>query len=116
MSQQMGFRAEEYARDYLTQQGLVWRASNYRCRLGEIDLIMQDGVYLVFVEVRSRRSSSHGNALESITFSKQQKLIKTANLYLLSNKLHEKYPTRFDVISLQGQPPEVSWIKNAFGC
>ena len=116
MSQQMGFKAEEYARDYLIQHGLVLRASNYRCRLGEIDLIMQDGVYLVFVEVRSRRSSSHGNALESVTRTKQEKLIKTAALYLLANKLHEKYPVRFDVISLQGQPPEMTWVKNAFGC
>jgi len=115
MSQHKGFKAEEHARDYLVQQGLVWLASNYRCRLGEIDLIMQDGVYLVFIEVRSRRVSTHGNALESVTYTKQQKLMKTAMFYLTANKLHEQHPIRFDVVSLQGQPVEMSWIKHAFG-
>lgn len=115
MSRQTGFKAEEYARHYLTQQGLIWRTSNYQCRLGEVDLIMHDGVYLVFIEVRSRRSSTFGSAVETITTAKQRKIIKTALLYLQVNKLHEKYPIRFDVISLQGEPPEINWVKNAFG-
>lgn len=115
MSKQLGVKAEELAKDYLIKQGLVWRASNYLSRVGEIDLIMQDGVYLVFVEVRQRHSSSHGNALESITFSKRQKLIKTASLYLMVHKLHDKHPSRFDVISIQGHPAEITWVKDAFG-
>ncbi|MDF1756760.1 MAG: YraN family protein [Legionellaceae bacterium] len=114
MSLKKGLGAEENARDYLLTQGLVFKKSNYRSRLGEIDLIMHDGVYLVFIEVRSRSSIKYGSALESVTVSKQQKIKKTAALYLSANKLHDKYPIRFDVISLQGNPPEIQWVKGAF--
>jgi putative endonuclease len=114
MSLKKGLVGEDCARDYLIKQGLVFKKSNYRCRLGEIDLIMQDGVYLVFVEVRMRRSSTYGSALESVNYSKQKKIIKAASLYLSVNKLHEKYPVRFDVVSLQGIPPKIEWIKCAF--
>src|SRR3990167_10613914 len=104
MSIKMGTSAEQAAKEYLQEKGLVLKLSNFRCKLGEIDLIMQEGVYLVFVEVRSRSSASYGNALESITYAKQQKIKKAAAFYLSSNKLHDKYPARFDVVSLQGSP------------
>ena len=58
MSQKTGALAEQYACEYLTSQGLQWVVSNYRSRLGEIDLIMRDGSYLVFVEVRARASNA----------------------------------------------------------
>jgi len=115
MSLKLGYKGEDQARDYLLSQGLRLRARNYRCRLGEIDLIMQDGEYLVFIEVRARSSSVYGNAVESITVHKRQKLLKTAALYLLSNKLQDKWACRFDVLSLDGVPPQIRWIKNAFG-
>ncbi len=114
MSQAIGFAAERYAKDYLTQHGLIWVESNFNCRLGEIDLIMQDQEYLVFVEVRSRSSSAFGLAIETIHYQKQQKLLKTANFYLLTTKLYDKKPTRFDVVSLDGKPPKITWVKNAF--
>ena len=115
MSRQRGFQAEQSVCDYLTKQGLIWKSSNYQCRFGEIDLIMQDGVYFVFVEVRSRLSSTFGSALESVTHSKQQKIIKTAQWYLKVNRLHDGHPIRFDVVGLQGNPPEITWVKHAFG-
>lgn len=115
MSQTIGFAAEEQAKNYLSTQGLVWVVSNYRCKLGEIDLIMRDQSYLVFIEVRSRTSSSHGGALESVTHSKRQKLIKTALFYLQTNKLLDKQACRFDVLSMDGVPLQMAWIKNAFG-
>ena len=115
MSQKIGFLAEQQARDYLTSQGLAWLESNYRCRMGEIDLIMRDGDYLVFVEVRARRSNSFGGAAASITYSKQQKLLKTASLYLVEKKWQDKLAARFDVLSLDGTPSSITWIKNAFG-
>lgn len=115
MSLSTGFAAEATARDYLMMQGMKWIESNYRCRLGEIDLIMQDKELLVFVEVRSRSSSAYGGAMASITYSKQQKLLKTASLYLLTHQLQDKIATRFDVISIEGKPPKLTWIKNAFG-
>lgn len=115
MSQQMGFAAEEHARNYLCERGLIWLESNYRCRLGEIDLIMRDKAYLVFVEVRARASCAYGGAVQSVTHGKRQKLLRTATLYLQTKKLYDKHPTRFDVLSLDGVPPQMSWIQNAFG-
>ena len=115
MSQKAGFLAEQQARDYLTSQGLIWLESNYRCRMGEIDLIMRDGDHLVFIEVRARRSNAFGGAAASITYSKQQKLLKTASLYLVEKKLQDKLAARFDVLSLDGMPSSITWIKNAFG-
>lgn len=115
MSLQKGCVAEDLARDYLLRQGLKWKASNYRTRMGEIDLIMHDGAHLVFVEVRSRRSAEFGNAIETITQRKQRKIMHTAAFYIQSQALHEQYPCRFDVIALQGHPPVIRWIQNAFG-
>lgn len=114
MSITAGLAAEEIARDYLIAQGMKWVESNYRCKLGEIDLIMRDKDYLVFVEVRSRVSASHGGAIESITYGKQQKIQRTASLYLLTRKLHDKVAVRFDVVCIEGKPPQLNWISNAF--
>lgn len=114
MSISAGLAAEEIARDYLIEQGMKWVESNYLCRLGEIDLIMRDKDYLVFVEVRSRVSAAYGGAIESITYGKQQKLLRTASLYLLVNKLHDKVAVRFDVVCIEGKPPRLNWISNAF--
>ncbi len=115
MSRKMGALAEQDACDYLVKQGLQWVASNYSCRLGEIDLIMRDKTYLVFVEVLARASNAFGGALASVSYSKQKKLLKTASLYLLANQLYDKQPIRFDVVSMEGEPTSISWIKNAFG-
>lgn len=114
MSQKIGFAAEEQARDYLTAQGLKWISSNYCCRVGEIDLIMRDSDFLVFIEVRARSTRAFGGAVASVTHSKQQKIIKTALCYLQAHKLQDKQPSRFDVVSLDGMPPRITWIKNAF--
>ena len=114
MSQTLGFAAETAAKNYLMTQGLSLVVSNYRSRCGEIDLIMRDGECLVFVEVRSRASQNFGGALESITVSKQNKLRKTAEWYLLSHKLSDRCPCRFDALGLDGEPPIITWVKNAF--
>lgn len=115
MSQQIGFAAEASARHHLLAQGLSFVTSNYRCKSGEIDLIMRDKTHLVFIEVRSRTSRLYGGASVSITRQKQQKILKTALYYLSTHKLHEKYPIRFDVISMDGVPAKINWIQNAFG-
>ena len=70
MSQTIGFQRERQARDYLVAQGLEWVSSNYRCRLGEIDLIMRDKAHLVFVEVRARSSTAFGGAAASVSYNK----------------------------------------------
>lgn len=112
MSRKLGQAYERQALSYLTQQGLRLIQCNFNCKLGEIDLIMQDKLQLVFVEVRYRSQLSHGSALESITASKQQKLIKTAEYFLLTHSQYQHCPSRFDVISLQ--PSGITWLPNAF--
>ena len=114
MSLKIGTEAEVLALAYLQKQGLSLKVVNFRCKMGEVDLIMQDGIYLVFVEVRMRTSDDYGGALASITVSKQCKIKNTAKLYLLENNLYDKCPVRFDVLTIQGATSEVSWIKNAF--
>lgn len=114
MSLKIGAKAESLALAYLQKQGLSLKIANFRCKIGEVDLIMQDGIYLVFVEVRMRTSGDYGGALESITVSKQRKIINTAKLYLLENNLYDKCPVRFDVLTIQGTTSEINWIKNAF--
>ena len=112
-----GALAEARAETFLLQQGLVKRARNYRCKLGEIDLIMQHGTAhdttLVFVEVRLRSHTGFANAAESVTYRKQQKIIKTAQHYLQQHQLTDKANCRFDVIAFSdNDSPE--WIKDAF--
>lgn len=112
-----GELAEARAETFLVQQGLVKRAKNYRCKLGEIDLIMQHDIAhettLVFVEVRLRTHAGFANAAESVTYRKQQKIIKTAQYYLQQYGLTDKANCRFDVIAFSdnGNP---EWIKDAF--
>lgn len=109
--QALGQLAENWACDYLQAQGFKLLARNYRLRGGEIDLIGQDGEYLVFIEVRYRSREDFGGALYSIDLRKQQKIIRTAQHYLL---LHPyDLACRFDVIAINAQQ-QITWLKNAF--
>ncbi|KTD24088.1 hypothetical protein Lmac_2961 [Legionella maceachernii] len=114
MSLKTGTKAELWARDYLLRQGLRWISSNYRCRWGEIDLIMEEQNCLVFVEVRSRQSRAFGGAIASITSVKQHKLAKAAAHYLQTTKKYNAQPVRFDVVGFEEKGQHVEWIKNAF--
>jgi putative endonuclease len=109
--QRIGQAGEDAALAYLQQQGLVLVKRNFRCKGGEIDLIMRDGATLVFVEVRQRADSRHGGAAASVTPAKQGRLVLTAQVFL------QRYRTlpacRFDVIAIDGGA--ISWLKNAFG-
>jgi putative endonuclease len=115
LTQSIGQNAEDLAKAHLIKHGLIFVERNYSCRMGEIDLIMREGERFVFVEVRSRASSVYGSALDSITPMKQKKIIKTATFYLMTKKLIDKVPLRFDVVTFDGIPPTMNWIKNAFG-
>jgi putative endonuclease len=107
-----GREAEQIALQHLTAAGLRLKSRNYACRLGEIDLILQDGSTVVFVEVRQRRSASFGSAAESITGRKQDKLIAAARHYLARQRA---LPVcRFDAVLVDGNG-RVEWIKDAFG-
>lgn len=107
-----GNAAEKLAAAYLQQKGLKLLESNYRCRFGEIDLIMRDGKETVFVEVRLRSNAFFGGAGASITASKQQKLTRTAEHYLMQ---HGATPCRFDAVLLDAlSNNNLTWLKNAF--
>lgn len=109
-----GQRAEDHALAYLEQQGLRLLERNYRCPLGEIDLIMDDGRGVVFVEVRYRRDNRYGGALESVDRRKQAKLLGTATWFLQERQLDR--PSRFDVAALapSGAGFAINWVRDAF--
>jgi len=108
-----GALAEQLAVKYLQEQGLRLIAQNYRSRFGEIDLIMQDGVTVVFVEVRMRRNAAFGGAAASIDTRKQQRIISTAQQYLAG--LARVPACRFDAVLLDGKAEHnMQWLKNAF--
>ncbi|MGV6859002.1 MAG: YraN family protein [bacterium] len=109
--QVLGQQGEDTALALLKKSGLSLLARNYRCKGGEIDLIMEEGEYLVFIEVRYRKNRHFGGAAASVTGSKQKRLIIAAQHYLLTHGIEPA--CRFDVVAIDGShPPE--WIKNAF--
>ena len=112
-----GASAERMAESYLERQGLTLLQRNFQCQLGEIDLIMEHGESVVFVEVRFRKSSRFGSAAETVTPGKQRKIVKAAQHYLVHNKPVRHRPLRFDVIGIM--PTETGsyaydWLPNAF--
>jgi len=111
----LGSRGEKLALKYLKKQGLTLFDKNYHCRYGEIDLIMWDQDSLVFIEVRYRKSSLFGGALESVDRRKQEKLTRSAQHFLIQTK-HNSSPCRFDILCLDGDlnKPNYQWVKNAF--
>lgn len=112
-----GLRYEELALDYLQQQGLQLLQRNFSCKFGEIDLVMLHANTLTFVEVRFRASRSHGGALATITYAKQQKLLRAARYFLLCHPERSQHPCRFDVVGIEPDPKGTTaftWIRHAF--
>lgn len=107
-----GARAEDRCAQLLRAAGLVLLERNWRCRLGEIDLIAEDRGVLVFAEVRLRRAFGFGGAGESVTAAKRARLVAAAGLYLARRR---EAPCRFDVFLLDGPAGDVKWIRDAFG-
>jgi putative endonuclease len=105
-----GAEAEQTAADFLLGQGLKLVTRNFRCRGGEIDLVMRDGSTLVFVEVRARASMDFGGAAASITPAKQGRIILAARHYLAQHSINA--PCRFDAVLLQAG--QMQWLKAAF--
>jgi putative endonuclease len=106
-----GRAAEDLAARFLGGQGLHVVARNFRTKRGEIDLVARDGATLVFVEVRFRRSASHGGAAESITAAKQARMVAAAQVYLLRQRGDP--PCRFDAILLDAlDPARIDWRRD----
>lgn len=112
-----GNQAEELAKNYLRKQGLRLIERQYRSKVGEIDLIMQDKQTLVFVEVRYRETDEFGTPEETITLPKQRRLIRTALLYQQTHDYTANLLSRFDVVAILGSGLnlKITWIPDAFG-
>lgn len=112
-AQLTGQGAESRARHLLEQSGLRFVAANFRCKVGELDLVMHDGSVLVFVEVRVRASVAFGGAAASIDRRKRLRLQRAANHYLLRQFGQQPWPAcRFDVVAFEPGGP--NWIRGAF--
>jgi len=112
---ELGRRGEALAHSALKKSGYNIIESNYRCRLGEIDVVAREGKSLVFVEIKTRRGKSLGYAKEAVHPRKQRQISKVALTYMKQNHC-EDTKARFDVVAISLSPdgPEVEIIKNAF--
>ncbi|WP_455365103.1 YraN family protein [Kaarinaea lacus] len=115
----IGQRAEDTALNFLQAKGMRLVERNYRCKLGEIDLVMRHNDELVFIEVRYRRQNSFGDGAESVDFRKQQRIIKSAEHFLQHHRQYAQTPCRIDVISISqrsaaaDEQAAIQWITNA---
>lgn len=103
---------EAIAADYLRSQGYEILKQNYRCKLGEIDLIARDERYLVFIEVKYRTTGEKGAAVAAVDYRKQRIISRVAAFYMVKHRLPEDTPCRFDVVAIDGG--KITLYKNAF--
>lgn len=113
----LGSFGENKAAQYLRRHGYKIVTSNYSCRFGEIDIIASRKDYIVFVEVKLRKNSNFAEAREFVTYSKQQRILKTAQLWLSVNDC--QLQPRFDVIEVYAPrgafgTVSINHIENAF--
>jgi putative endonuclease len=120
LAKSIGEKTEQLALQHLRAAGLKLVTRNFRCRVGEIDLVMLDGDCLVIVEVRCRSLAANSrfpSAAQSIGPVKQRKLAKAALFFLAKNKPFQNYKIRFDVVAYDGPTPDqyrLQWIRDAF--
>lgn len=108
---QLGLQYEEMARHYLVTQGYTILEHNFHSRFGEIDIIAKQGAYIVFIEVKYRRTKQFGYPREAVTYRKQMHIKKVAAYFLLTH-VGKEAPCRFDVIEILDQ--RLTHIKAAF--
>lgn len=108
----VGTEKERLAAAYLEARGMRILERNYRGKQGEIDLIGRHDGYLVFVEVKYRRSNAVGSALDAVNYRKQCQICKTADAYRAARHIGEGCGIRYDVLAIQGK--EFTWVPNAF--
>ena len=109
-----GSDGETAAANYLKRKRYQIVGRNYSCRFGEIDIIARKGAYIVFVEVKTRKNEDFAMAREYVTYAKQQRIIKTAMLWLQQNDTDLQ--PRFDVIEVigEGLRREIRHVEDAF--
>jgi len=111
----LGNKGEELALKVLRKMGYKPLVSNFRCSLGEIDLVAKDGETLVFIEIKTRRHRSLGYAKEAVHRRKQRQISRAALVYMKQNRC-ENIRARFDVVAvnLTSHGPDIEVIKDAF--
>lgn len=111
----LGRRGESVAETFLLARGYRILARNYRCPLGELDLVASEGGAVVFIEVKTRRGAKAGSGAEAISARKRWRMVRLAAYYLATHAI-EGVPCRFDVVSLSVRPGEarVQVCRNAF--
>lgn len=111
----LGNKGEKLACRYLKRKGYNILQCNYRCKIGEIDIIAQKNEYLIFIEVKTRSSREFGEPFEAVTIYKQERLRRLAESYIVNNQ-DDKLNYRFDVISIlfEDKKPAIEHIENAF--
>jgi putative endonuclease len=118
--QELGAQVESLARTFLEGHGLRAVAANANFRFGELDLVMQDGATLVFVEVRYRREGvkarGYGGAAASVDATKRRKIVAAAESFLLAHRDYARAACRFDVVAASGasDAPDFDWLRDAF--
>lgn len=108
-----GSSGERIAEEYLKKEGYDILARNFRTRLGEIDIVASKGEYLVFVEVKARKSEAYGFPSESVTYAKQRKISMVASQYIKLN-MYFGATVRFDVVEVYLTEGRINHIENAF--
>ena len=118
LNYEVGRKGESLARGFLESEGYCVLKSNFRCPIGEIDFICQEGKAVVFVEVKTRTNNEAGAPEEAVHARKQKKLYRVAEWYLNEAGYRGEYPVRFDVISILAEPgsqnPDIKIFRNAF--
>lgn len=115
----LGHWGESLAWEFLRKKGYKLLAANYRCRMGEIDLIVQKKKYIVFVEVKLRKNDAFAEALEFVNFKKQQRIKTASNLFLCQREATDQL-VRFDVIEvyapqgIETKKPTIRHLEDAF--
>ncbi|MEL7024313.1 MAG: YraN family protein [Pseudomonadota bacterium] len=114
--QRLGYRVEQDVARFLEAKGLEPLARNFTSRFGELDLIMWEDNTLVVVEVRHRNHNSLVGALESISPSKRQRIVRATQRLISCDPELQAHPIRFDVVAVDGDPeaPNVQWLRDAF--
>lgn len=115
----IGDDAEFMCIKFLKDNNIKIKAKNYRCKIGEIDIIgfgdtgfMAEDGYLIFFEVKFRNNNKSGYAESAVDFNKQKIISKVSDYYRMENNIHEGVPVRFDVLAINDT--DVKWYKNAF--
>ncbi|MCR5655947.1 MAG: YraN family protein [Butyrivibrio sp.] len=113
---EIGAYYESIVCDYLAENGIKILERNFRCKLGEIDIVAEDNGYISFIEVKYRAGSKYGTAEAAVDFRKQKTVCRVSDFYCKRYGLSENQPRRFDVaaVNVEDGAAKINYIKNAF--